>query len=166
MLEVSGPEAIKPNPDGQPVALPDAEDLGKVTMRGEIVDSKCFLGVMKPGPGKVHRACARLCLLGGIPPMFVIRDPDGRKYGYLITLATGQSASRELSSMVATPVKVDGVLEKRGDLIYLKLSDDQGSPELLTGVDLIQYGETLAVDAEMTGEFCGVMAMTDKNVDS
>ena len=166
MLEISGPEAIEPNPDGKPVALPDQQDLGKVTMKGEIVDSKCFLGVMKPGPGKVHRACARLCLLGGIPPMFVIRDPDGQKYGYLMTLATGQSASRQLSSMVATPVKVDGVLEKRGDLIYLKLSDDQGSPELLTGVDLIQFGETLAVDSKTTGEFCGVMAVIDTSVDS
>jgi hypothetical protein len=166
MLEISGADAIEPNPEGKAVAIPDAEDLGKVTMSGEIVDSKCFLGVMKPGPGKVHRACARLCLLGGIPPMFVIRDPDGQKYGYLVTLETGLSASEQLSAMVATPVKVNGSLEKRGDLTYLKLSEDHGNPELLTGTDLMQYGESLAVDGETTGEFCGVMSTTVKNIDS
>jgi len=68
--------------------------------------------------------------------------------------------------MVATPVKVNGILEKRGDLTYLKLSDDQGNPQLLTGVELLQYGETLAVNAEETGEFCGVMTLTDINIDS
>jgi hypothetical protein len=98
--------------------------------------------------------------------MFVIRAPDGQKYGYLLTDATGRSTSKQLSPMVATPVKVNGMLEKRGDLTYLKLSDDQGGPELLTGVDLLQYGETLAVNAEETGEFCGVMAMTDTNIGS
>jgi hypothetical protein len=33
-----------------------SNDLGPVTLRGEIVDSKCYLGVMNPGNGKVHRA--------------------------------------------------------------------------------------------------------------
>ena len=39
------------------------ESLGGVVFRGEIADSKCFLGVMKPGAGAVHKACAELCLL-------------------------------------------------------------------------------------------------------
>jgi hypothetical protein len=166
MLEISGSESIEKNPEGKLVTVPEAQALGEVTMRGEIVDSKCFLGVMKPGPGKIHRACAALCLLGGIPPMFVIRDPEGQKFGYLLTDSTGRSSSKQLSPMVATPVKVNGTLEKRGDLTYLKLSDDQGSPELLTGVELLQYGETLAVNAEKTAESCGVMAMTNTDIDS
>jgi hypothetical protein len=29
-----------------------------MTLTGEIVDSKCYLGVMNPGQGKVHRDCA------------------------------------------------------------------------------------------------------------
>ena len=41
---------------------------GPVTVSGEIVDSKCFLGVMVPGAGKTHKECASLCLRGGIPP--------------------------------------------------------------------------------------------------
>lgn len=38
-------------------------------LQGEIVGSKCFLGVMNPARGPVHAACARHCILGGVPPM-------------------------------------------------------------------------------------------------
>lgn len=37
---------------------------------GEIVDPKCYFGVMKPGEGKAHRSCAIRCIAGGIPPVF------------------------------------------------------------------------------------------------
>ncbi len=39
--------------------------LGEITLTGEIVDSKCYLGVMNPGQGKVHRDCAARCISGG-----------------------------------------------------------------------------------------------------
>ena len=48
----------------------ETADLGTATLTGEIVDSKCYLGVMNPGRGKVHRDCAARCLSGGIPPAF------------------------------------------------------------------------------------------------
>ena len=41
--------------------------LGVLVIEGEIVDSKCHLGVMKPGEGPTHRDCAVRCLLGRIP---------------------------------------------------------------------------------------------------
>ena len=53
-----------------PIPAPDAIDLGMTTLSGEIVDSKCYLGVMNPGNGKVHRDCAVRCISGGIPPAF------------------------------------------------------------------------------------------------
>src|SRR5438309_8413739 len=37
-------------------------NLGAVSLTGEIVDSKCYLGVMNPGQGKVHRDCGARCL--------------------------------------------------------------------------------------------------------
>lgn len=37
-----------------------AVDLGRVKLQGEIVDSKCYLGVMNPGERKVHRDCGSL----------------------------------------------------------------------------------------------------------
>lgn len=40
-----------------------------VTLAGEIIDPKCYAGAMKPGDGKAHKACAALCIRGGIPPV-------------------------------------------------------------------------------------------------
>jgi hypothetical protein len=54
-------------------------ELGEITRTGEIVDSKCWLGVMNPGAGKVHRDCAARCLSGGVPPMFVTTG-DGEQF--------------------------------------------------------------------------------------
>ncbi|HVS19790.1 MAG TPA: hypothetical protein VMT18_14390, partial [Planctomycetota bacterium] len=62
---------LGPAPSAAPV-----EHLGHVALRGEIVDSKCWLGVMNPGNLRTHRACATLCVRGGIPPLFVVRTPD------------------------------------------------------------------------------------------
>jgi hypothetical protein len=50
------------------------KDLGSQTSRGEIVDPKCYFGVMKPGEGKVHRDCAIRCILGGIPPVLHVQN--------------------------------------------------------------------------------------------
>src|SRR5215471_20070668 len=50
--------------------------LGEVSVTGEIVDSKCYLGVMNPGKGKVHRDCASRCISGGAPPIFVSSAGD------------------------------------------------------------------------------------------
>jgi len=43
------------------------EDRGPIEVTGELVDTKCFLGVMNPGEGRVHRQCAARCLSGGVP---------------------------------------------------------------------------------------------------
>src|SRR6185436_14260154 len=59
-------------------------DLGDVSLTGEIVDSKCYLGVMNPGQGKVHRNCAARCISGGIPPAFSVRDASGESHTLLL----------------------------------------------------------------------------------
>jgi hypothetical protein len=53
------------------------EDLGAFTLVGEIVDSKCYLGIMNPGETNPHRECAALCIGGGIPPLIIAHDADG-----------------------------------------------------------------------------------------
>src|SRR5215475_107987 len=60
-----------------------ARNLGSVTISGEIVDSKCYLGVMNPGNGKVHRDCAARCIIGGAPPAFIAVDDSGQSQGQL-----------------------------------------------------------------------------------
>ena len=63
--------------------LPVKKELGLFKVKGEIIDPKCYFGVMKPGEGKVHRDCAIRCILGGIPPMLALRNDQGES-NYLI----------------------------------------------------------------------------------
>lgn len=116
-------------------SLPDADatrlrarrvvTLGQVTLRGEIVDSKCYLGAMKPGAGKTHKECATLCIAGGIPPMFVTLDEAGRRCYYLLTNPAGEALDDRILPFVADAIEISGVLERRDDLQVLKI--DPGS---------------------------------------
>jgi hypothetical protein len=97
--------------------VPAAEVVGAgatVTLTGEIVDSKCFLGVMTPGDGRTHSACASLCLRGGIPPALLVRDRVGRPALYLLEDATGASVSAAAAGVAGEPVTVRGVIGRRG----------------------------------------------------
>lgn len=98
--------------------------LGDVTLSGEVADSKCFLGVMKPGEGSVHKACAEVCLLGGMPTMLVVRDQRENRYGYILTLHDGSSASRSMAERAADKLEINGELMQKGDLMYLRMSSD------------------------------------------
>jgi hypothetical protein len=80
-------------------------------MTGEIVDSKCYLGVMNPGRGKVHRDCAARCLSGGVPPIFI--TTDGTQL--LLVGSDGSALGRdELREFVAEPITIQGELFQRG----------------------------------------------------
>jgi hypothetical protein len=102
-----------------PTTPSDVEDLGEVHLRGEIVDSKCHLGVMNPGDGKTHRGCAARCISGGIPPALRVRDAAGDEALYLLVGAQGEPIGRDLLSLVAEPVEIAGRVERRGDLLVL-----------------------------------------------
>jgi len=105
--------------DAGPAAQAALRDLGPVTVTGEIVDSKCYLGVMNPGQGKVHRDCAARCLSGGIPPIFVTAN-EGEQF-LLIgpdRNALGRDALREF---VAEPLTIRGEMLQRGDSRLLKI---------------------------------------------
>jgi len=106
-----------------PSRVPAAEavvDGGAVTLRGEIVDSKCFLGVMTPGDGRTHSACASLCLRGGIPPALLVRDRVGPPALYLLEDATGASLSAAAADVAGEPVEVRGVIGQRGSWRILR----------------------------------------------
>ena len=93
-------------------------DLGTFNLSGEIVDSKCYLGVMNPGNGKVHRDCAVRCLSGGIPPVFATNDFRGIPAILVLTDAAGEPLPKQsLPHLVAQPVQVHGrVLQTRNTL--------------------------------------------------
>lgn len=89
--------------------------LGSVTLQGEIVDSKCYLGVMNPGDLKPHRACAIRCIAGGIPPVLVVRDGEGKARYFLLAGAQRQPINQEVLDLVAEPVSVTGRLVQLQD---------------------------------------------------
>jgi hypothetical protein len=97
---------------------------GRVTVTGEIVDSKCWLGVMRPGDGHIHKACASICIRGGIPPMLVTRA-EGVPSVMLLTLFDGRAVPPErILEYVADSVQLSGIVEKRGDLTVFKADLD------------------------------------------
>jgi len=96
---------------------PTIEFLGNHTLVGEITDAKCFLGVMKPGFGKTHRACAVRCISGGIPPVFVTRDAEGKATVYLLTDVDHEAINDDVLSYISEPVELAGRLERHGDLL-------------------------------------------------
>lgn len=94
--------------DSTPPNTVFAADLGPMTLRGEIVDSKCYMGAMKPGNGRTHKECATLCIAGGIPPVLVLDD------GGFVVLASadGGPLSHDYLPLVAERVEASGRVEE------------------------------------------------------
>ena len=93
---------------------------GAVTLTGEIVDSKCYLGVMKPGNTKAHRDCAVRCISGGIPPVLLVRDAHGNASYYLLVGKEGESLNDAVLDLVAESIEVSGELRSCGELMSLR----------------------------------------------
>lgn len=94
-------------------------DLGRVTLRGEIVDSKCHLGVMTPGERRTHRACAQLCIRGGIPPLFWVEDERGDVQRLLLVGANGEAVNERVLELVGLPLEIEGVVSQLDDWLVL-----------------------------------------------
>jgi hypothetical protein len=119
MIEVVA-GSVKPL-DGDDGGAPAAgRDLGRHTLVGEIVDSKCYLGVMAPGSTKPHRACATRCISGGIPPVLLVRQADGRALYLLLLDEDGSCVNDRVTSMIAEPVEIEGRVERHADLLVLE----------------------------------------------
>lgn len=105
MIEVR-PGSVRPHPSATPAPVsPVLESSRREEVGGEIVDSKCFLGVMNPGERTVHRDCALRCLSGGIPPMFAFQDAGGSQLALLLG-----ADEHWLRNNVGRPVTLSGVL--------------------------------------------------------
>ena len=115
-------EWIQANDKTPAAQLPRASKvaLGKQTLTGEIVDSKCFLGVMNPGQLTPHRACAIRCISGGVPPVLLVRQKDGPAIYLLLVSAEGKPVNKQVLEMVAEPVEIAGEVERQGELLILR----------------------------------------------
>ena len=95
------------------------KDMGTQTLRGEIIDPKCYFGVMKPGEGKVHRDCAIRCILGGIPPVLHVQNEKGESNYYLIVGPNGERLNDAVQNIVGEPVSIDAKIVQQDDWIIL-----------------------------------------------
>src|SRR6188508_1402826 len=95
------------------------KDLGTQTIRGEIVDPKCYFGVMKPGEGKAHRDCAIRCILGGIPPVLHVQNEKGESNYYLIVGPNGEKINEAVQDIVAEPVSIEARVVQQDDWVIL-----------------------------------------------
>ncbi len=96
---------------------PSLGDGASVSLVGEIVDTKCYLGVMVPGEGTTHRSCAALCLRGGLPPALRVRATGGTDRLYLIT---GPDATRQQAvEWAGETVEMAGAVTQQGGWLVL-----------------------------------------------
>jgi len=76
-------------------------------LQGEIIDPKCWFGVMKPAEGKVHKSCAIRCISGGIPPVFLVRGSGSNSY-YILEDVDGEAINQQVLEFVGEEVEIDG----------------------------------------------------------
>lgn len=82
-----------------------------ISVRGEITDPKCFLGVMNPGEGKPHQDCAVRCLAGGIPPLLKVHDGDGKDVYYLLFGPNGAPLFPQIQQYVGGGIGLCGRIQ-------------------------------------------------------
>ena len=122
MLEVM-PGSITPVVARAPSSHIVPVSSGSIEVTGEIVDTKCFLGVMNPGRSKVHRDCAARCISGGVPPALLV-EAGGKSRLYLLAGADGAPLDpRTILDRVAEPVIVRGELWKLGESYSIHVSE-------------------------------------------
>ncbi len=101
--------------------VPAPEPLGRWQLTGEICDGKCLAGAMRPGRGLAHKACANLCLLGDVPPIFVSSQPVLGEEFLLITGPGGTRLPPAAYDAVAEYITVEGDIARHGALLVFEI---------------------------------------------
>ena len=116
---------------------------GEVTLVGEIVDSKCYYGVMNPGNLKPHRGCAVRCISGGIPPVLLVRSEAAGETSVRYVLLVGPDGA---------PIN-EAILDRVAEMLIISIGaldvpDENPSVQrllavllahLLTNLDVFQH---------------------------
>ena len=149
VFELTGQRAsiLAYTPLAKPYAPAMVSDLGTQSIDGEIIDPKCYFGVMKPGFGKVHRSCAIRCIAGGISPVMATKDDEGHKQFILLAGKNNTSNNDLISRLAGKPLTISGQLALVDDWLVLNY-DEQALAQiqnqaLLAGPILLDQGITL-----------------------
>jgi len=126
MIEVHRPESVEVLETSAGPAAPVVA-LGNGEFVGELVDTKCFFGVMRPATGKVHRGCAARCLSGGVPPGLLVRDGEGNGVVLLLAGEPGKPFKID-SELAARTLAVRGALELHSGTPVLRVASFRLQP--------------------------------------
>lgn len=100
--------------------MPRTESLGRWRVVGEICDGKCTAGAMRPGDGLAHKACASVCILGGVPPVLVTAGPvEGRTF-MLMGDPTGRALPPSFRDHVGVRRQLEGTVIRIADLLIFQ----------------------------------------------
>jgi len=102
-----------------PAPAPSIGSATPVLLRGEILDGKCYTGSMKPGNGKGHKACAILCVQGGISALFTSAELDRENALPLFRVDGSTTLPQNILELIGEPVEVEGTLRTIGALPVL-----------------------------------------------
>ncbi len=101
----------------------------ETTLKGEIIDPKCYFGAMKPGSGKVHKSCAIRCISGGIPPVLKVSSESTNQY-YILFGEDKKSVSSDILDYIAEPVEITGRFEALDDWFVLYIDPEKAIRKL------------------------------------
>jgi len=93
-------------------------EMKEVTISGEIIDVKCYLGGMMGGKGEEHEECAINCIKGGLP-VGILEDKTENVYT-AVPKKGMKGANDELVDYAAKKVKLTGmIMEKGGQKLFV-----------------------------------------------
>jgi hypothetical protein len=121
-LDVMNTRRATPLTPPQGMRQPDltGTSVGRFSLWGEIVDGKCFSGVMKPGAGMTHMGCAIRCISGGVPAIFHVHRNDGSVLDFVLIDPKGQTVNDRILQRVAQPLRIEGDVIRFDNLLALR----------------------------------------------
>lgn len=111
--------------EGESKSMAVGDVIKNIDGRGEILDPKCYFGVMKPGEGKIHKSCAIRCISGGIPPVFRMKTGGDVYEYYLLLDENGHKLGKEILPLVGEDIQIKGKVAQFSSwkILYADLAD-------------------------------------------
>ncbi|MEO9484888.1 MAG: hypothetical protein ABJG47_15620 [Ekhidna sp.] len=107
-MELTEKENSLVSAGGRTMLTREIKMVGYRKLEGEIVDPKCFFGVMNPAVKAVHRSCAIRCISAGMPPVLAIRENGYFVDYYFLHGKDMEDISSTILPYVGLPIEVSG----------------------------------------------------------